>query len=181
MPAVDADLVERLSHHDEYFTAKELVRFLERHHAVEGPGVPRDLVEAYAEELEYDLDRLRTSLDDRQTDARTWQSGERLYNIDGNVSIYPPSWHEQLAGTTDLPNYVEVMLESVRAPEGVEIDQSDLGVSQEALLTAVEIIGGIDRGSARELLRSQRLEGNLVLWAFQNPEELVRLPEETTD
>jgi hypothetical protein len=109
--------------HDEDFTARELVRYLERHHPVEGLGVPRDLVEAYAEELDYDLDRLRTSLDDRLTDSRTWQSGERLYEIDGNVSIYPASWHERLADTTDLSEYVAVMLESVRAPAGVEVDE----------------------------------------------------------
>lgn len=179
MASVDSDLVEDLAHHDEYFTATELVRYLERHHPIEGPGVPRDLVEAYAEELDYDLDRLRTSLDDRLTDARTWQPGDRLYEVDGNVSIYPPAWHERLADTTDLSTYVEVMLESVKAPEGVEMDRRDLGVAQDDLVTAVEILAGLDRESARELLGDQRREGALVLYAFQNPEEVVRLPEES--
>ncbi|NHN58421.1 MULTISPECIES: hypothetical protein [Halorussus] len=178
MASVDSDLVTQLSRHDEYYTARELVRYLERHHPVEGPGVPRDLVEAYAEELEYDLERFEESLEDRLTDARTWQPGDRLYRVDGNVSIYPPSWHEQLADTTDLSKFVEVMLESVRTPEGVEVDRSDLGVAQDDLLTAVEIIADMDRSEARRLLRSQRLEGRVVLWAFQNPEEIVRLPEE---
>ena len=178
MTAVDSDLVNQLSRHDEYYTARELVRYLERHHPVEGPGVPSDLVEAYAEELEYDLDRFESSLEDRLTDARTWQPGDRIYRIDGNLSIYPPAWHEQLADTTDLSKFVEAMLESVRTPEGVEVDRSDLGVSQDDLLTAVEIIAEMDRSEAHRLLRSQRLEGNVVLWAFQNPEEIVRLPEE---
>lgn len=178
MVSVDPDLVERLAHHDEYLTARELVQYLERHHPVEGPGVPRELVESFAEELDYDRDRLLGSLDDRLTDARTWQPGERLYEIAGNVSIYPPAWHEQLADTTDLSNYVEVMLESVKAPEGVEVDRNRLGIKQDDLLTAVEIIGELDRSAARDLLRSQRLAGSLVLYAFQNPEEIVRLPEE---
>lgn len=181
MASVDSDLVERLAHHDDYLTARELVQYLERHHPVEGPGVPRGLVEAYAEELDYDRDRLLGSLDDRLTDARTWQSGERLYGVGDNVSIYPPAWHERLADTTDLSNYVEVMLESVRAPEGVEVDRDRLGIKQDDLLTAVEVIGDVDRSAARDLLRSQRLDGSLVLYAFQNPEEIVRLPEESIE
>ena len=176
MVSVDSDLANELSHHDDYFTARELVQYLERHHPVEGPGVPRDLVEAYADELDYDRDRFDTSLDDRLTDARSWQSGNLLYRIDGNVSIYPAEWHDRLADTTDLAEYVEVMLESVRAPDAVEIEREDLGVSQDDLLTAVEIIGELDRGEARRLLKNQRLEGALVMYAFQNPEELVRLP-----
>ncbi|MFC7080185.1 hypothetical protein [Halorussus caseinilyticus] len=179
MASVDTDLANELSHHDEYFTARELVQYLERHHAVEGPGVPRDLVEAYAEELDYDSERFDTSLEDRLTDARSWQPGDRIYRIGDNVSIYPASWHERLADTTDLADYVEVMLESVRAPEGVEIDRGSLGVTQDDLLTAVEIVGEMDRSDSRRLLKNQRLEGSLVLYAFQNPEEIVRLPEET--
>ncbi|WP_276300638.1 hypothetical protein [Halorussus lipolyticus] len=177
MASVDSDLANELSHHDDYFTARELVRYLERHHTVEGPGVPGDLLEAYADELEYDRDRFDSSLENRLTDARSWQSGERLYRIGDNVSIYPQSWHERLADTTDLAEYVEVMLESVRAPEGVEIEREDLGVSQEDLLTAAEIIGEMDRAEARRLLKNQRLEGSIVMYAFQNPEEVVRLPE----
>lgn len=73
------------------------------------------------------------------------------------------------------------MLESVRAPEGVEIDRNRLGIKQDDLLTAVEIVGNVDRSAARDLLRSQRLEGSLVLYAFQNPEEIVRLPEDAVE
>jgi len=181
MASVDSDLVESLSRHNEYLTARELVRYLERHHPVEGPGVPRDLVEAYAEALDYDADRFASSLDDRVTDARTWQPGDRVFEVDGNLSIYPASWHEELADTTDLSDYVEVMLESVRAPEGVTVDEDRLGVKQNDLVTAVEIIGKIDHGRARRLLRSQRLDGSIVLYAFQNPEEIVRLPEDRVD
>lgn len=176
MVSVETDLANELSHHDEYFTARELVRYLERHHPVEGPGIPGDLLEAYADELDYDRDRFDASLQDRLTDARSWQSGNRIYRIGDNVSIYPQSWHERLADTTDLAEYVEVMLESVRAPDGVEMDRDDLGVAQDDLLTVVEIIGGMDRGEARSLLKNQRLEGAIVMYAFQNPEELVRLP-----
>jgi hypothetical protein len=181
MASVDSDLVNQLARHDEYFTARELVRFLERHHPVEGPGIPGDLLEAYADELEYDRDRFDTSLQDRLTDARSWRSGDRLYRIGDNVSIYPESWHERLADTTDLSEYVEVMLESVQAPEGIEIERDDLGVAQEDLLTAVEIIGEMDHGEARSRLKRQRLDGDIVLYAFQNPEELVRLPREDSE
>ena len=181
MTAVDSDLANELSHHDDYFTARELVQYLERHHPVEGPGVPRDLVEAYADELEYDRERFDTSFEDRLTDARSWQPGDRLYRVGENVSIYPPAWHERLADTTDLSEYVDVMLESVRAPDGVEVERADLGVSQDDLLTAVEIIAELDRGEARKRLRNQRLEGSLVLYAFQNPEELVRLPKDDSE
>ncbi|WP_134670705.1 hypothetical protein [Halorussus marinus] len=178
MTSVDPDLVERIAGHDDYFSAKELIRFLERHHPVEGSGLPRELVEAYAEALDYDRERFETSLEDRLTDSRSWRPGERLYDVDGAVSIYPASWHERLADTTDLAAFVDVMLESVRAPEGVEIDRDRLGIAQDELLTAVEIIAGLERSVASRLLREQRLDGSLVLYAFQNPEEIVRLPEE---
>jgi hypothetical protein len=58
------------------------------------------------------------------------------------------------------------------------MDDSDLGVKQADLLTAVEIFAEVDHDTAHELLRDQRAEGNVVLYAFQNPEEVVRLPEE---
>lgn len=181
MVSIDPDLVANLSHHDEYLTASQLVQYLERHHPVEGPGVPRSLVEAYAEELDYDPDRLRTSLDDRLTDSPTWQPGDRLYEVDDYVSIYPASWHERLADTTDLSKFVEVMLESVKAPEGVSVDRKRLGVSQDDLKTAVEIIAEMDRGDVTDLLKDQRVDGTVVLYAFQNPEEVVRLPEESLE
>ncbi|WP_433624394.1 hypothetical protein [Halomicrococcus sp. NG-SE-24] len=181
MTSVDTDLVDDLAHHDEYLSLRGLVRYLERHHPVEGPGVARDLVEAYAEELDYDLDRVRTSFEDRLTGSQTWQPGDRIYEVDdGDVSIYPASWHERLADTTDLSEFVEVMLESVKSPAGVTVQREQLGVSQNALKTAVEIIAEMDRDDVTQLLRDQRVEGTVVLYAFQNPEEVVRLPEEST-
>jgi len=181
MPSVDSDLVDALARHDEYFTARDLVRYLERHHAVEGPGVPRDLVETYAGELDYDLDRFEGSLDDRLTDARAWEPGARIYEVEGKLSVYPPNWHERLADTTDLSEYVEVMLESVKTPEGVDVDRNRLGVTQDDLVTALEIIAEVDHDRARQLLKKQRLEGSIVLYAFQNPEEVVRLPDERVE
>jgi hypothetical protein len=156
MTPVDQDLVNELARHDSSLTLSGLVRYLERHHPVEGPGVPRDLVEAYADELDYDPERVATAFEDRLTDARSWQPGDRLYRIDDNVSIHPPTWHERLADTTDLAEYVAVMLESVRAPDGVEIDEQRLGIVQSELVTAIEIIAEIDRDDAHQLLREQR-------------------------
>ncbi|MFB6107908.1 MAG: hypothetical protein ABEJ82_03580 [Haloplanus sp.] len=177
MVTVDDALVSDLSEHDEYVTARTLVETLERNHVAEGPGVPREVVDAYAEALEFDRERFDRSLAARVTEGRTWQPGDRIYEVDGNLSIYPESWHERLADTTDLVDYVEVMVESVRAPAGVEVPRDELGVVQEKLITAVEIIGGLDRNAVRGLIKKHRLDGTLVLYAFQNPEELVRLPE----
>jgi len=140
-------------------------------------SVDPELVEAYADELDYDRERFDASLDTRLTDSRNWQPGERLDDLDGTVSIYPASWHERLADTTDLAAFVEVMLESVRAPVGVEIDRDRIDIAQDEVLTAAEISGGMNRSAATRLLREQRLDGSLVLYAFQNPEEIVRLPE----
>lgn len=181
MTAVDPDLVSDLAGHDRSLTLTGLVRYLERHHPVEGAGVPRDLVEAYAEELDFDPDRVATAFDDRLTDARTWQSGDRLYRVGDRVSIYPPDWHERLADTTDVSEFVAAMLESVRTPEGVEVDGSALGIAQAELLTAIEIIAEVDRETAHDLLADQRREGTVVMSAFQNPEEVVRLPREARE
>lgn len=179
MASVDSDLVSDLARHDSAMTLTELVRYLERHHPVEEPGVPRTLVETYSDELDYELDRIASAFENRLTDARSWQPGDRLYRIGENVSIYPPDWHERLAQTTDVSAYIAVMTASVRAPEGVEIDEQQLGVTQADLLTAMEIIAGVDREEARRSLQSQRREGRVVMAAFMNPEEVVRLPRES--
>lgn len=176
MASVDQDLVSDLARHDSAMTLTQLVRYLERHHPIEGPGVPRAVVEAYADELDYDSDRIAASFEDRLTDARGWQPGNRLYRVGENVSIYPPDWHERLAETTDVSEYVSAMVGSIRTPDGVEIDEVQVGVSQADLLTAIEIIAGVDRETARRSLQSQRREGRVVMSAFMNPEEVVRLP-----
>jgi hypothetical protein len=48
-------------------------------------------------------------------------------------------------------------------------------------LTTAEIIGEMDRGQATDLLQKQRLAGDVVLYTFQNPEEIVRLPEDAIE
>ena len=181
MVSVDTDLVNALADDDEYLTARGLVEYLERHRVDDPPGVSRDHVRAYAEALEYDVDRLLDSMESRLTTAERWRPGDRLYETGENVSVYPPAWHERLRGSTDLAAYVRVMLDSVRAPDGVHVDRNALGVAQEDLITALEVMAGVDRNAARGLIKEQRLAGNVVLYAFQNPEELVRLPDDAAD
>ncbi|WP_266079682.1 hypothetical protein [Haladaptatus caseinilyticus] len=170
MPTVDERLVEDIAEHDRYYHIEDFVTYLERHLDDE-PGVSMDHLHAYADALGYSRERTEELLDERLTDSMTWVSDDVFYRMGDNISIYPLSWHERLADTLDIADYVRVMLESRELSEG------DAGIPQPDVLTALEIIANIDRKEGEELLRKQRKQGDIVIYAYQNPEDIVRLPE----
>lgn len=177
MVLVDERLVDDLSLRDREYQIDDFIRYLERHHHGDEPGLSRELIDAYADALGYDREHTDVLLEERLTDSPTWIPGNNLYRVGENVSVYPSSWHEQLAGTIDLAEYVRVMLEGKIAGEGRRLTRAQRGIPQPDILTAVEIFADLDHEMAEELLKKQRLEGTIVIYASQNPEDLVRLPE----
>ncbi|MCO8253626.1 hypothetical protein NKF26_07410 [Haladaptatus sp. AB618] len=178
MVVVDNRLVDDLSLRDREYEIDDFVRYLERHHHGEKPGLSRERIDAYADALDYDKDRTNALLEERLMDSETWMPGNNLYRVEGNVSIYPPSWHEQLDDTIDLVEYVRVMLAEKEAKTG-RLNPAQRGVPQPDMLTAIEIFADLDREMGEQLLQKQRQEGSIVIFASQNPEDLVRLPEMT--
>ena len=178
MVVVDKRLVDDLSIRDREYEIDDFVKYLERHHHGEEPGLSRERIDAYADALGYDGERTTVLLEERLTDSRTWMPGNNLYRVGENVSIYPPSWHEQLADTIDLAEYVRVMLAEKEAKSG-RLTPAQQGISQPDILTAIEIFADLDREMGEQLLAKQRKEGSIVIYASQNPDDIVRLPEMT--
>jgi len=176
MVIVDERLVDDLSLRDREYEIDDFVRYLEQHHYGEEPGVSRERIDAYAEALGYETDRTSALLEERLTDSEAWIPGNNLYRVGENVSIYPPSWHEQLRDTIDLAEYVRVMLAEKAAKRGRASTARD-GIPQADILTAIEIFADLDREMGEQLIEKQREEETILIYAYQNPEDLVRLPE----
>ena len=81
-----------------------------------------------------------------------------------------------MRGTINLAEYVRVMLAEREAASG-RLKRTQRGIPQRDVLTAIEIFADLDRERGEELLKKQREEGEIVIYAYQNPEDIVRLPE----
>ncbi|WP_227356199.1 hypothetical protein [Haladaptatus salinisoli] len=69
------------------------------------------------------------------------------------------------------------MLEEKTA--GGQSPRAQQGIPQRDLFTAIEIFADLDRAMAEKLVEQQRRDGAVVIYAYQNPEDIVRLPETT--
>lgn len=175
----------------ETLTERELVALIERYHRTEGPGVDRDLVEAYdtavadEEIAPFAEGELQETLDRHLGDSDTWVDAETYYPVgDGRVSVFPAEWHDALGDSTDLRAYVDVIEEAMADEDtGTESPYGGLGtgVPEGLLLDAVAAIGGLDRETAKDRLERRRNDGELVQDADQHPDARVYLSEETDD
>ena len=140
----------------------DFLRYIEEYHHEDEPGVPRELVERYAERLadqrrvSFDAESIIGSLDKRLTDDETWTKNA-LYMVDSDrVSTCPLRWHRELKGTTDLAKFVAVMQKGVDLPDQVP------GVRREQVLNAATVLSKIDRETASDRLQTQRREGDIT-------------------
>lgn len=177
MVEINKQIVDDLSLRERHYQIDDFVEHIERHHHGDKSGVSKELIDAYSDALGYERERTDALLEAHLTDSTTWESGTNLYRIGNNVSIYPLSWHERLDDTIDIAEFVRVMLESRRSPDGDKLSRNQWGIPQGEILTAIEIMTDLDRKMGEELLQKQRQQGKIVIYAFQNPEDLVRLPE----
>ncbi|SIQ66765.1 hypothetical protein SAMN05421858_0016 [Haladaptatus litoreus] len=175
MALVDEQLVDDIAKHDRYYRIEDFVTYLERHLRDE-PGVPLSVIHAYADALGYERERTDELLEGRIVDSMTWVADDVFYRIGDGISIYPLSWHERLDGSRDVADYVRVMLDG-REAAGKEFPKGERGIAQTDILTALEIMADVDRKDGEKLLREQRHQGDIVIYAYQNPEDIVRLPE----
>ncbi|WP_440010524.1 hypothetical protein [Halomicrococcus sp. SG-WS-1] len=172
------EVIAKANDRGEMMSAADFLRFIEEYHHEGGPGVPRELVEAYAERLadqeraSFDADALVGSVDERLTDDETWTK-DALYAVGADrISTCPLRWHEELQGTTDLSEFVAVM------QKGVDMPDRAPGVRREQVLDAATVIAGIDRETARERLQAQRRDGNVASKAGQSRNANVYVPDE---
>jgi hypothetical protein len=162
---------------------EELIALVERRDTHENPGVPRETLDAYAEALaerpnfDVDTEEFSTAIDERLTDAEEWSGTDALYDLDGRISAYPPAWHEELGGSTDIEAYLALI--EAAGTEGTESPDTGTseGVSEEWLLDTVATIGRVERDEAKEALEAARSDGRIDEGPDQHPDAGVQLAE----
>lgn len=117
MVETNDDVLDELSSELETLTLDELVRIVETNHPTDGPGVERDVVEAYVTAVPHGEEAFSAELDGLLTDADSWQGEEYVHDLgDGRVSAYPARWHEELRGSADVREYLRVVSAERRRP-----------------------------------------------------------------
>lgn len=169
--------LEELQGRSETLTLHDLVRIVETYHPSDRPGVARETLDAYLDALDYDVGEVQAELDAQVTDAREWAETDAIYDVGaGRLSIFPASWHEQLGGTTDLTEYVELIQDDIDESYGETGEAvSEAGVPEQLLFRAMAAIAGVDREDAREQLSTLRRQGVLEETTDQHPAGTVRL------
>lgn len=172
----------------ETLTADELLVLIERHHLTDGPGVERETISAYDDEIAQDEaipfseGQFEREIEEDLVDSETWVDAETYYALgNGRVSAFPAKWHDDLEGADDLRVYVDT-IENAMAGDTANANASrggrGVGVPERLLLNAAAAIGGIDRETAKDRLERHRNEGQLVQDADQHPDARVYLSEE---
>jgi len=172
----DAVLDEAASR-GETLTIHDLLRLIERFDT--GPGVPDDRLDRYLNALgnsRFNESALREGLDRRLVDANGWQSETEVYRLDGGVSAFPPRWHEDLTGETDLTRYVATMTAAVDGgSDGYAHGGHGNGVPEKLLLDTAVVFGGYTYKGAMDEVDRLRDEDLLTAGADQHPNARVRL------
>lgn len=164
--------------------ARDLVELIERH--TDGAGVEPETLEAYAKELEarddyaFDARDFLDHVDEYTTDADWWEGG-KFYEIgeeidDHRISLFPRAWHEELGGSTDAAEYVAFIEdEDPDYLEDLALGGPGAGVPKAAVLQALELVGRMDRPTARSHLAAAGDRGDIVQDADQSPEADIYL------
>lgn len=190
MSEFNEHVLEEAGSRGEKLVIDDLVLLIERYDGDDGPGVTIDRVEAYAERLAaqdapVNPDKVRPAIEERLTDAEnwsteaaasgTWFGSGTLYEVgDDRVSTLPARWHDELAGSTDLTRYLEVILTDA---DGGDFDSggNDSGVPETVLVNAATVLGGLSPGQAREQLADLHAEGVVTESADQHPNARIHL------
>lgn len=179
MSLVDHDVLLELESRAQNLLVTDLVWVLENEHEADEPGVSRDRVDAYVEELgeSLDADALRAGVENQLTNSETWVSADALYEVTPDrISRYPRRWHERLGPDTEVVEYVRVLNDAMEDPQ--RSDASD-AVAEEFLIETLCVLGDWDDEDAWEELEELRREDVLVEHPDQHPEAGVQLADES--
>jgi hypothetical protein len=183
---INDGVVQDANERGEKLLAEDFLLWIEREHAEEGPGVTEDRFRSYEEALSeqrasFDPGELRSSLDETMVDSEAWVDDDAVYALGGDrISTFPAAWHDRLADSDDLREYVAVIEEATSDTE-ISTGGRGPGVPEGLLLDAASVIGGLDREVAKERLERLRDDGDLVQDADQHPDARVYLGEEVRD
>ena len=175
MTEVREHVTAEIENRDETLTPEEFVRIVEAHHETRGRGIDWATLEAYAEAVRFDvdLDQFR----ERTIRSDSWEPGDHFYAFgDDRVSVYPPDWHETIAGTEDIREVIRVIQDETTEPEGDQREAvTGQGVPEQKVLRVAETVAGIDRQAARDQIKRLRQNGEIEEFASQHRNPTIRL------
>lgn len=187
-PPSDRDLSEtvldEIAGHRETILAGDIVVLAEQYDEAYAHerGVPVDRLVAYVEELarngySLDPDGVREGLDEKAVRSDTFAGTDKLYWVgEDRVSAFPPRWHEELDGETDLVRYVEVMLRDIDDSEDAfDHGGAGSGIPVPDLVNAVNAMSDLTREQVSSEISRLNSEGVLEEDTEQHPEARVRL------
>lgn len=174
-PDVRERTVAALEKQHQTMTLHDFVRIVEAHHSDAGAGVDRELLEAYADAVYFDVDV--SELDERLAPSDEWTDADQFYELDGDrVSTYPPRWHEVLSDTDDLLDLIELIEAETDEPTGEGPEAAtEQGVNEELVLRVAETVADIDREEARRRLKELRQAGEIAEYPSQNRNPWIQL------
>lgn len=182
-------VLDEARQYGETLTTRDFLLIVERDHP--GAGVDEETLVAYDEAIATDdilpfaEGQLRSAVDEDLSTNEGWQDAETYYDVgDGRVSLFPKRWHDRLADSADLREYIAI-IEEASAEEDTASDLPKggigTGVPESLLLDVMIAIDGIEREAAKERLESDRRDGKLVQDADQHPDARIYLPEEAEE
>jgi hypothetical protein len=185
MPEIDPDVIDEVLDRTQTVGIGELITLIERAHP-ETSGLSRETLASYTYALgdapsdPFDREALRAAIDDRLIETDTWATDKAFYAFDDRISVYPPRWHEELGGTTDIPAYIRFIEDEVTGGETAITSASPGdGIPEGDLLDIVSIVGRTDKETAKARLEHHRDTGDLTEAPDQHPDARVSLRERT--
>lgn len=189
MVDTNQQVIEEARQRGDTLTSRELLLLIEQYHRPGGPGVGRELLEAYDAEvarddvIPYQEGQLLETVERHLGDDESWVDEETYYPVgDDRVSTFPAAWHDELGDTTDLRAYVDVIGNAIGGSDTDSDSQRGrmgTGVPEGLLLEAARAVGGLDPETAKSRLEERRDAGELVEDADQHPNARVHLSEDT--
>jgi hypothetical protein len=184
MTNINESIVSEAENRNQNLLAEELVGLIETYHPHENPGVSRETVAQYSEALtdgaedSFDRGAFDETVDSRLTDATAWVDGDTLYTVNDNrISIYPASWHEALAQSTDVREHIRFLRDDAEDFEIFGSRGTGYGIPESELIDIVAVVGQADPNAVKTRIEDLRDRGEIVEGLDQHPDARVRIAE----
>lgn len=143
-------------------------------------GVPVDRLVAYVEELarngySLDPDGVREGLDEKAVESDSFAGTDAVYWVgEDRVSAFPPRWHDELDGETDVARYVEVILGDIDdSKSAFDHGGAGRGIPVPDLVNVVVTMSDMTREQVSSEISRLHSEGVLAENTSQHPEARV--------
>ncbi|RDI71295.1 hypothetical protein [Halopelagius longus] len=183
-PDLSETVLDEVAGHRETVLVGDIVVLVEQYDEAyaDERGVPVDRLVAYVENLarngyDFDPDGVREGLDGKAVDSDTFAGTDAVYWVgEDRVSAFPPRWHDELDGETDVVRYVEVMLADIDDSESAfDHGGAGSGIPVPDLVNAVNAMSDMTREQVSSEINRLHDEGVFEEDTEQHPEARVRL------